>query len=225
MELSDLILYDKRTFCEFYYDFLKSDHIFLKAFVLKTLIVPQYIRIHSFFFFIFCAMMINAFLYNLDDNTDNIPFFSKLISELPLSIWSAIISISITFMSRLILYIPRDYAKNFNESLKTKDKIKIKDGYELYKNRMRCRYVIFITMTVLIEGFCIYYLVIFCNIYYLSSMNWFKNSLISIAFALLCLEPIIPLIMSLLRTIAFNFKSFRFLFYIQSMVRILKVFG
>jgi len=225
MSIEEQIMYDKRSFCRYYLDYLLEDHIFFRAFLLKSLLVPQYIRIHTFFFFICLIFALSGLLYEDGLHIISSQFFYAFYLELPKSIWTSIISIGITFILRLILYIPREFAHDLNNSFKKHNIEEMKIAYEIYKRRMRWRYILYMILTLLIEGLIIYFLVIFCNIYSTVSIYWFQNSMVSIILGLLILEFVIPLMATIIRTIILNFKYLRFLYYFQYIFLLLKMIG
>ena len=72
LSVDQQLIYDKRTFCQYYYDFILNNHTFFQAFVLKTLMTPQIYRIMNFFNLLLITIIITTFfLCHATDSEEN----------------------------------------------------------------------------------------------------------------------------------------------------------
>jgi hypothetical protein len=66
MTVDESLLYDKRTFLEYYFKVLIRTHLIIRAFYYKSIIVPQFIRIIAFFLSVSLYFALNAIFYTDD---------------------------------------------------------------------------------------------------------------------------------------------------------------
>ena len=96
-------------------------------------------------------------------------------------IWPVIISLIIGIIIHKIR-LPNAMVKNeFNEALITNDKYVIKSAYIVYQKKMKCRYIIFLSIISIMNLFCWYFVICFCSVYLNSNKSWIIGSFISIA--------------------------------------------
>lgn len=134
MTYDELLVHDKRTFCQYYYHTLKSDHMIISIFS-KSLINPYFIKISTLLFSIVLESALNAVFFSDDyiskrkhTTTQTTSIFYTIFNELPKSIWSVLISNVITSLAELIAMPRMKYEHELMEELKTLDESKIKSA-------------------------------------------------------------------------------------------------
>ena len=199
------IIYDKRTYLEYYISLLRANHFLIFSFYCnKNDYNIQIIKIFLFFFFIGVDLTINA-LFFTDDTIHKI-YVDKgnfnFIYQIPKIIYSSLIS---SFIATLIKYL------SLSENVITKIKQRKKSIRKL--NKKIEKIIIFIKIKFIlffIISFCFiiifsFYIICFCGIYINTQVHLIKDTLISLGVSLI--YPFgIYLIPGLLRIPALNAK-------------------
>ena len=69
MSVEEMMNKDKRSFMQYFIDCLYTDHIVMRAFFLKSILNPQFIRILNLFTLVTIVFSITA-MFQSDGNTD-----------------------------------------------------------------------------------------------------------------------------------------------------------
>jgi hypothetical protein len=218
MTYDEILAFDQRSFFNFYLQLLLNSHIFLRAFFLKTFLVPQSLRIISFFLVSSFSFALNAIFYSdtyIQERTQKFSSvqqnnFSYVISyQLAKSVWSVIIGTIPIILLKLLLIVPRKDYYTFNESLKKNDLESIKTAKNHLYSNMMMRYVLFVVLSFVLHMFCWYYVTAFCGVYIKSSVSWVCGGILSLIINLVIVQFSLPLIHTIARTLARRFpKSF-----------------
>ena len=213
MKYKKALMYDKRTFMQYYSSLLKKNHLVFFSFYCQKDYNPQIIKIFLFFFFFSIHFTINALFF--DDSTMHKIYEDKgkynWIYQLPSIIYSSLISDAI---NSLILYL----------ALSEKDIIKLKNKQsnknldnKMNKtfNLLKIKFVLFFITSFFILLFCACYIICFCSVYNNTQIHLMKDTMIS--FILSLIYPFgIYLIISSLRIASLraknNDKSYTYLF-------------
>ena len=188
-EINDLsydlaIKYDKRTYCQYYISLLKTKHDLIFSFIYnKDYYNHKIIKINLFFINFTINYTVNTLFYT--DNTMHEIYKDKgtfdFIYQLPQIIYSALISIILITLLKMLALSHNDILKLKQDKLK--DNIKQK-GFNLNKKIMNKILIYFIFCFILLL-FIWYYLSIFCAIYKNTQFHLMKETLISFGLSLL----------------------------------------
>ena len=77
----------------------------------------------------------------------------------------------------------------------------------LISRKMKWRHLTVIFLSFLIHMFAWYYVTVFCSIYTKSSVSWVCGGIISLILKMIIIQPIIPLVLALFRTIHLKWKT------------------
>ena len=187
------LLYDKRTFIEYYISLLKEDNLLIFSFYCGIQDYNlQIIKIFLFFFFLSMNMTINALFFNDDtlhkiyEDEGNYNF----VYQIPQIIYSSLISV---FINSLIKYL----SLSQNDVLKIK-KQKLKGNLDIKPEKIlkiiKIKYALFFIITFLFLLSFLYYITCFCGIYVNTQIHLIKDSIISFCLDILysfciCLIP------------------------------------
>ena len=146
-------------------------------------------------------------------------FYSE---NLTISLWSIIISMILTFLLRLIIYIPIKVREEFNAALVTENKKIIKEAKKKFDSEMKCQIVCWLVAVVVINCTCSYLIICFCSIFNNSDFDWLVGGVISIGMEIILIKNFLCVVKSLIRslTIWLPNKVTYFIFYIT-----LKIIG
>ena len=187
------LLYDKRTYIEYYFSLLKEDNLLIFSFYCGIQDYnSQIIKIFLFFFFLSMNMTINALFFNDDtlhkiyEDEGNYNF----VYQIPQIIYSSLISV---FINSLIKYL----SLSQNDLLKIK-KQKLKGNLDIKPEKIlkiiKIKYALFFIITFLFLLSFLYYITCFCGIYVNTQIHLIKDSIISFCLDILysfciCLIP------------------------------------
>ena len=199
------LIYDKRTFLQYYFSLLKSGNLLIFAFYINNNDYNlQIIKIFLFFFFLSVDLMINALFFN--DGTMHNIYESEgkfnLIYQIPQILYSTIISYII---NSLIIYLSL-IGRNISEIKKEKTKKDLNLKVKKIKRIVKIKFALFFIVSFLLLLFFSYYITCFCGIYINTQIHLIKDTLISSGLSFLypfgiCLIP------CLLRISALNTKN------------------
>ena len=206
MEYDDAIRKDKRTFCQYFSDRIKSEQISLNTFINYEILKPIPTKIILLILNFDLYLIINGLFFNEN-------YISDLLHSGPDTFWSIINRlfdriVIITITGVIINYIIEFF---FVEETKIKRIFKVeKDSmivlkYEIIQTikNIYIRFNIFIVLTCIIMMFSLYYIFCFNNVYPFIKIEWLKSSFIIIA-----VMQILPIIVSLIDT-SIRFISFK----------------
>ena len=219
MDYDDAIRKDKRTFCRYFYDKIKSEQIILSTFLNNEILKPIPIKITLLILDIDLYLIINGLFFNenyisdlLDTKTENVmSFINRLMDRIVIiTITGVIINHIIEFFFTEESKIKRLFKREKENTIILKYEI-----IQLIKN-IFIRYTIFIVISLIIMLFSIYYAFCFNNVYTYIKGEWLKSSLIIIA-----VMQILPIFLCFLdatiRFISFKCRSER-LFRLSSII-------
>ena len=206
MDYDEAIRGDKRSYCQYFFDKIRSEQILLNTFFKKEILKPMPIKIILLILNTDLYFIINALFFNenyisdlLDPKNDNTwSFLNRIMDRI----------ITLTIIGVIINYIIEFF---FVEEKKIKRIFKVEKEnmlilkYEIVKiiKSIYIRYNIFIILTMVIMIFSLYYIFCFNNIYPSMKGEWIKSSLIIIA-----IMQVFPIFLCFLDT-SIRFISFK----------------
>jgi len=180
------IIYDKRTYIQYYISLLRMNHLVIFSFYCnKKEYNSQIIKIFLFFFFFTVHFTTNTLFFG--DNTINEILIDEgdfnFVYQLPQIIYSSLIS---AIINLIIKYLSLSEKKiiELKQEKKTKD-LDLK--FEALLNSLKTNFILFFIFTFLLLLFFMYYITCFCGIYEHSQVHLIKDSIIS--FGLSCIYP------------------------------------
>ena len=190
------LIYDNRTFLQYYYSLLKIKNLFLFAFFPNKDYNSRILKIFLFFFSFFTQLTINA-LYFTDDTMHKIYIDEgkfDFIYNIPQIIFSTLISYSIDYLICYLSLSEQNVLRIKNMKAQKKKIIKQKVSAVLSKLSLKFRLFFPISfIIVLVFGF---YVTCFCGVYKNTQIHLITDSGISF-----CLSLITPFIICLLPAI------------------------
>ena len=192
LEYEKALIYDKRTFFQYYWSLLKKDHIILFTFLPSNDYNLTSLKMTLFVLSLSLETTINGFFFT--DNTmhqihENNGEFD-LIYQIPQILYSSVISTIInSLLQKLALsedsFLSLKHIKNYDKALKQCESI---------KRCLTIKFIIFINISFILMIFCWYYISSFCGVYINTQSILFKDTLISLLLSMvypfgLCLLP------------------------------------
>ena len=210
MDYQDAIRNDKRQFCQYFVEKLKTNQIILRTFYSVDHLTPRSLRILLFILDIDLNLFVNGLFFN-----ENYISQMFLVSENE-SIFSFIDRFMDRFFYLTLVNVILNYIiecffieeKKIIKTLKREKDNPIILKYEITQiiKEISTRYNSFIILSFIITFFTWYYVICFNNIYPTMKSEWIKTSLI-IIISLNILSVLNCLLQSSLRFISFKFKS------------------
>ena len=203
MSFENAIKYDKRKFCEYYWNQLKEKQSIINTFFTYTPMRPFSIKVIVFIFSISvifalnCLFITESYISGKYTTTKNLGFAYILSNAINRIFYSVISSIIINYCISCLF----DAELRVNSLIKREKDINILSK-ELNNvcRKMKINIIIFIICTFLLMAFFWYYLSAFCNCYHATQMDWFIGSLICIFFV-----QLYPFILCFLSTLLWYF--------------------
>ena len=184
------MIYDKRTYCNYYISLLKTKHNLIFA-LNNNDYNSRIIKIDLFFIDFVIGYVVNALFFN--DDTMHKIYENKgqfdLESQIPIIIYSSLISMVLnTLLSLLALsneaIIRLKQSKSKHNLLKRKENL---------KNKLTVQFALYFIISFLLLVFFWYYISMFCVIYKNTQIHLLKDTLMSFGLSL-----IIPFLIYLL---------------------------
>ena len=182
LEYKDALIFDKRSYSQFYISLLKTKHILIFTFFNINDYNSMVIKICLFLFFISLNLTINALFFS--DSTIHEIYMEKgeynFIYQLPQIIYSTII---ISFINIIVKYLSLTEKTiiNFKKEQSNEDLgLKME---ELIKC-LKIKFIIFYVISYIFLIFFWYYLACFCAVYKNTQICFIKDSVISFAISL-----------------------------------------
>lgn len=130
---------DDRSVWSFFWENLKTEHIVLNLFFLKSILSPLWIRLVNTAFQYSIDLALNALFFSssiinsqaeqkTEEGTEAIGFWYIITNEFWKSFWPIVISVIIVSIINLIIKIPKAHEIEMNYAMKTKNKDVIKSG-------------------------------------------------------------------------------------------------
>ena len=193
MNYEKALLYDKRTFCQYYLSLLKIKILILFSFYPINDYNSRIIKICLFFLFFDIYFAVNTLFFNestihqiyKDKGEYNLKYF------LPQIIYAFIISYIINDIIKYLSLSERSILKLKNEEENSEN---INDKSDNIKKCLIIKYIIFFVISILFLLLFWYYLSSFCAVYKNSQYYLIKNT--SISFAIGRVFPIIFIFLS-----------------------------
>ena len=209
MEYDDAIIFDKRTFCEFYWNRLKDKQLIISLFNYEFL-RPVTMKILLLLLNIDLYFVVNGLFYNeeyisnLFHSTEEETFFSFLERSLERLLYATIVGAIVEGIIGFIFIEEKKVKKLFIREKENIAKLK----YEIFKliKSIKKRFYIFIILSFIIIIISWYYVNCFNNVYPGVKIEWIKSSI-----AIVIIVQLIPVITAfleaLLRQIGLKCKS------------------
>ena len=216
-EFDKALIYDKRTYCQYYISLLREKHLILFAFCIRDNDHnAQIIKILFFFFFFDVYFIVNALFFNdstmhkiyLDEGTYN------FIYQIPQILYSTLIS---TVIKSFIKFLAFTESNVINT--KNKETITNNDINDL-RQTILVKFILFFIFTFLFLLLFSYYFICFCGIYIHTQIHLIKDTLFSFATSL-----VTPFILNLLpgffRICALNGKNKKCTYQISKLLQMI----
>ena len=179
LSYDDALKFDKRTYIEYYFSLLKTNHILVSSFYPLEDYNSRVIKIFLFFFLFILFFTINALFFN--DSTMNKIYTDKgsfnFIYQLPQIIFSSLISSLLTLIIKFFALSE----KNVLEIKNMKD-----TNFELLNEKVEktmkilyYKFIAFFVLSFIFLMFFWYYLSCFCAVYENTQIHLIKDTIIS----------------------------------------------
>ena len=187
-EINDLsyelaLQYDKRSFFQYYISLIITKHSFIFTFFYNKDYNSRIIKINLFIFGFAANYAVNA-LFFYDDTMHNI-YIKKgsfdLEYQLPLIVYSTLISLVIDILSKLLALSSED----ISEFKLDKTKEDINERAKRLGKKLSIKFVLYFIMSFIFLLFFWYYISMFCVIYRNTQKHLVKDTLISFAMSLI----------------------------------------
>ena len=180
------LIFDKRTYCQYYLSLIKTKHILVFSFYFRDDYNSQIIKIDLFFIGFAMLYAVNAFFFN-DDTIHQIYVNNGLFDieyQLPITIYSSFISM---ILDSLLSFLALSNEKiiNLKERIK-KENNNIKMGKKLKQN-LKIKFISYFLISSILLLFFWYYISIFGAIYRNTQNHLLKDTLISFGLSLIYL--------------------------------------
>ena len=205
-EINDLpyniaIIYNKRTYCQYYASLLKTKHNFINSFINNNDYNSKIIKIDLFFIGFAIESSVNALFFD-DDTMHKIYKSSGAFDwkiQLPIMLYSTLIS--------MVLNEPLNFFGLSNDDIisfkQNSTKMNFKNRTKSLKKKLSIKFILFFLLGFLLLAFLWYYISMFCIIYKNTQIHLMYDSLMSFG-----LSFIIPfgynLLPALLRAVALS---------------------
>ena len=177
------IIYDKRSYCQYYFSLIKTKQLFIFSFFYNNDYNSKIIKIDLFFISFIIYYTVNALFYN--DDTMHRLYESKgsfdLEYKLPKIFYSSLISIVLNVPLKLLALSNN----NILELKEDKSKMKINKKAKKLKKKLIIKFILYFIISFIFLLFFGYYLSMFCTIYRNTQYHLIKDTLISFALSLL----------------------------------------
>ena len=180
IELFDAVTFDKRNYCQFYWDELKRTQPIIYSFISYTPLTPKFFKILLFIFNTIICFEFNAFFYSKSYISDKYFYFRNDFSWYINHIYDRILYVCIcTIFLNLFIRVLTNSKKKMQMWIKReKDPEKFNKEIINMTNNMNATYIVFMIVQGLFMFFFWIYLSCFCNCYKNNEIEWFVTSLI-----------------------------------------------
>ena len=213
LDFEEIIIQEKRTFKEYFWDSLKNKQIFIKTFYAQDIFRPKSIKIIAFILDLILYCIINAFFIG-DDTISEIyhiegkdPFFGFFNRALSRYVYAFLISGFINIILEIVFVEEKNMKKIFIREKRNVGNLKIRIT-KLSKAIIMQSYI-FIIAVIAFFVIMMIYLLCFNYVYPHTQSEWVKSSIL-----LIIIMQIISILYALLETslryIAFALKEEKF---------------
>ena len=192
LEYEKAIIYDKRTFCMYYWSILKKGQIILFTFFSKNDYTLFSLKLSLLSISLSLELVINSFFF-IDNTMHNIHENKgefDLLYQIPQILYSSIIS-TIIFSLLKKFALSEKYLVILKQ-IKTYDKSIVQS--QKVKRNLILKFISFVFISFILMLFFWYYIAVFCGIFINTQLILFKDTLISLLLSMiypfgLCLFP------------------------------------
>ena len=210
MDYDDAIRKDKRKFCEFFSDKLKSNQIILNTFFIVEPLKPRAIKILLFILDIDLYLFVNALFFNEEyiseifNLNEKETFFSFVPRSTDRFLYTTIVGVVLNYIIDFFFV----EEKKIKGLLKREKDSEIILRYEMTQiiKTINKRYFFFIFISFIITSLTWYYIFCFNNIYPHMKEEWIKSSFV-IIIIMQILSILLSLLESIIRFLSFKCKS------------------
>ena len=202
LSYKDALIYDKRTYCQYYFSLLRTKHLIIFTFYTKSDYNSRIIKICLFLFEFVLHYTINALFFN--DSTMHQIYEDQgsfnFINQIPQIIYSSIIS---ALIKKILNYLSFTEKRIIN--IKNQKTLKVAvTKMKKYLKEIKIKFTIFFISSFFFLFLFWYYLSCFCAVYRNTQIYLIKDTLISFATSFLY-----PFIINLIPGI-FRISSLRY---------------
>ena len=212
MDYDEAIRLDKRTYCEYFWERIKSQIIILSTFLKYEFLKPIPIKIILLILNIDLYLIINGLFFNENYISDLLNKESETVGAFVMRIIDRIITITIAgvIINYIIEFFFVEESKIRKIFKREKENVIVLkyDIIQLIKNTYK-RYNIFIIISSVIMLFSLYYIFCFNNVYPCIKSEWLKSSIIIICIMQILLPIVLCFLDTSIRFISFRCKSER----------------
>ena len=183
-DYKEAILYDKRSYSQYYISLLKTNHLLIFSFYWNNKDYnSQVIKLLLFFFIFSVHFTVNALFFN--DNTmhkiliDGGAF--NFIYQIPQIIYSSLFSIIFNKPINFLALSEKDIISIKQERTKPEFDLKVQKTHKTLK----LKFTLFFICTFILYIFFAYYITCFCGIYINTQIHLIKDSVISFGLSLI----------------------------------------
>lgn len=182
LDLYDAIIYDKRSFCRFYWSQLQEKQSIINTFFVKDELEPYHIKVLCFLFGIALYFTLNALFYTESyisehfNSGGSVNFWTLMKSELTRCLYSSMVGIAASFFLSCISS-SKMRIKSLIKREKNPDRFR-QESVEIIKN-LRKKMIIFLVVNYILMLLFWYYVSAFCFCYKNTQMSWLIGGLIT----------------------------------------------
>ena len=183
MSYKEALIYDKRTYLQYYWALLKKKQLILFTIINRNDYNLITIKISLFFLSFSLYFTINGFFFN-DDTMHKIykdNGIYDIIYQIPIMIYSTLISSIINILLKTLSLSEKSILE-----LKKEDKVKvIQEKSNLIRICMKIKFILFFILSVLLMIFFWYFISCFCGVYINTQKILINDTLISFGLSML----------------------------------------
>ena len=177
------LIYDKRTYCEYYFSLLRTNHPFIFTFLYNDDYNSKIIKINLFFINFSINYTVNALFFS--DKTMHKIYEDhgsyNFIYQLPQMIYSSLISSVLNILLKILALTEG----NIIEFKKNKNKTNLNKRVSELKNNLNNKMVLYFIFSFILLLFFWYYLSMFGAVYNKTQYHLIKDTIISFSLSLI----------------------------------------
>ena len=183
MSYKDALLFDKRTYCQYYLSLLKKKHLIILVFISNDDYNIFLLKFSLFLLSISLFFAINTLFFR--DSTMRYIYNNQgrynFIYQIPQVIYSTIISSIMTYILKILSLSQNDLIKIKRES----DKAIAREMTDKAKKCLKIKLYAFFFLGLCLLIFCWYYITAFCAVYPNTQLHLIKDTLISFGISMI----------------------------------------
>ena len=210
MEYDDAIKLDKREFCEFLGEKIKEKQIILNTFYFKENLRPMSIKIILLLLNIDLYFVINGLFFDeeyisqLFNSNEKETFFSFIPRSISRFFYCTMVGLFVGIIIDCIFIEEKKIRRIFLRE--KEDPIQLRYEISITVDSIKTRYTVFIFLCIFISIISWYYVSCFNSTYPGVKVEWIKSS-IAIFIIMQILSILIALLLAILRSLSFHYKS------------------